>query len=119
LRATQLSQTKDLAAIVRELGLTYEEFGSVLSGIADAVKPLRRLIGKPDLEGGAEGSRLVTAGMALIAFPDPTITDIAGITLVAAGLARNRIRPVTAADACREFREAIERIVNTAGELVY
>jgi len=115
----QPGQSKELVTTIRELSQTYEESRRVLSGIVDTVKPLKSLIGDLDLEERARGSRLIEAGIALIAFPDPTITDIAGIALVAAGLARNRIRPVTAADAYREFREAIERIIDAAQELVY
>jgi len=90
-----------------------------LNETVGTVKPLKSLIGEPDVETGVKGSRLIAAGIALIAFPDPTITDLAGVTMVTAGLIKNKMTQTTAADGYREFRDAIERIRSISQELVY
>jgi len=108
---TNLNQSKELANALRELALNYKEVSKTLSGVADATKPLTGLIGEPGEK--AKGSRLIAAGIALIAFPDPTISDLVGATLVAAGIVRNRMRQTTVVDVCREFL----KVTNDLGKL--
>ncbi len=108
--AIKPSELKDIIAAFRKLKRSYEESGKALSGLTDTTKHLKSLIGEPNTN--AKGSRLITAGVALIALPDPTITDLIGATLVAAGLLKNRMRPLTVTDTCREFRESIRMIEN-------
>lgn len=104
------TQARELAETLRELTLSYKEFGNALSGVAETAKPLKRLIGEPNAEARARGSRLIAAGVALIAFPDPTITDVIGAALVAAGLIKNRMRQATVADVYKEFRKVYKEI---------
>lgn len=111
------NELKGLAATFRELNLSYEEFGKALSGVVDIVRPLKRLI--VDQEGKAKGSRLIAAGIVLIAFPDPTISDIVGTGLVAAGLIQNKMRQTTVADVYKEFRKVIGRVDEITQELTY
>jgi len=110
------NELKGLAATFRELNLSYEEFGKALSGVVDIVRPLKRLI--VDQEGKAKGSRLIAAGIVLIAFPDPTIS-IVGTGLVAAGLIQNKMRQTTVADVYKEFRKVIGRVDEITQELTY
>jgi len=111
------SESKELAATFRELSLSYEEFGCVLRGVVDEVKPLKHLIGEPNAK--AKGSWLIKAGVALIAFPDPTISDLMGAALVAAGLIKNKMKRITAVDVCRKFREEVGKLEDVTQELAH
>jgi len=117
LRAMRPGELRELAATIRELSRSYEEFGNVLSGVVDTLRPLKRIIGDPNVEAKAEGSRMIAAGIALIAFPDPTITDLIGVGLVAAGLLENKMRQITVVDTYREFQEVIGRVGDISREL--
>ncbi len=60
---------------------------------ADAVNGIRNeLHSTQKLWKQGNKSILVKAGLALIAFPDPTISDIVGSAMVAAGLIQMKIR---------------------------
>jgi len=117
LMAMRPSELKELVATFRELSLSYEEFGSVSSGVVDKVRPLKHLIGEPNVK--AKGSWLIKAGMALIAFPDPTVSDFIGAALVAAGLIKNKMKQITAVDVYRKFREVIGKLEDITQELAY
>jgi len=110
-------ELKDLVAMLRELSASYEEMGNAMRGVVNETRFLKRSIGEPDPR--AQHSWLIAAGMALIAFPDPTITDFIGAILVAAGLIKNRMRQITVVDVRREFQEAIEKVENITRELTY
>lgn len=117
LMAMRYSELKELVAAFRELSLSYEEFGSVSSEVADKVRPLKHLIGEPNTK--AENSWLLKACMALIAFPDPTISDLMGATLVAAWLIKNKMKQITAVDVYRKFQEVIGKLEDIRQELTY
>jgi hypothetical protein len=100
---------EDLETIVialRELGLSYEETVKLMSGVTKDVKSLRSLWGKPSA-GGQKGSRLIKLGVALIAFPIPTvgIKKSLGATLIAAGLLKERMKHMHVADVYSTFQE--------------
>ena len=78
---------------------------------------MKHLIGEPNIK--AESSWLVKAGMALIAFPDPTISDLMGAALVAAWLIKNKMKRITVVDVCRKFREVMGKLEDTRQELAY
>jgi hypothetical protein len=109
-------ELKELALSLRELSQSYEEFGKMLSGVVDTVKPLKRLIGDP--EGKSNGSQFITAGIALIAFPVPIITDVPGATLIVAGLIQNRVRQTTAMDVYKELQQVTGKLENISKELL-
>lgn len=111
------NELKDLVAAFRELSLSHEEFGKVFSGVVDRARPLKRLLGDSNAEAKAKDSRLIAAGMALIAFPDPTITDLIGVALIAAGLIR--MRQLTVADVYREFLDVYRKVESITQEPVY
>ncbi|MEM2915303.1 MAG: hypothetical protein QXH91_07895, partial [Candidatus Bathyarchaeia archaeon] len=77
---------KEFLKVLREISQNYKEFGKASAQITNTVKPLKHLIGDSYGETNTNGSRLIAAGIALIAFPDPTISDLVGAALVAAGL---------------------------------
>lgn len=105
-------EIREIASSLRELSLSYKEFGSVMSKTINTTKPLKHLIGKPGLEGKSEGSRLISAGMTLIAFPDPPgfPSDIIGVSLVMAGLIKRRMKPTTIADVYRNLHTVMKEL---------
>jgi len=110
----------DLEALVTcfcEMGLSYEEFCNALRGSSRDVKPLKRLIGNP--YASSIDSWLLKVGIALIAFPDPTVTDVIGSILVAVGLAKRRMRQLTMADISIEFRDVTKSLGSIRQELSY
>jgi len=106
-----LNQSRELASTLRLLALRYKEVGKTVNEVAHATKPLKKLIGEPNEK--AKGSRLIAAGIALIAFPDPTISDVVGVTLVAAGVMRNRMKQTTVVDVYKE----LHRVSSDLGKL--
>ena len=111
-------ELKGVASSIRDLSLCYKDFGNVLGGVIDTVKPLKKLVGEPDLEGKGKGSRLITAGMALIAFPDPTISDVVGVSLVVAGTMKNQMKQTTVADMYREFPDLMKELEDVTRRII-
>ena len=100
---------EDLETIVialRELGLSYGETVKLMSEVTKDVKSLRSLWGKPSA-GEQKGSRLIKLGVSLIAFPIPTIgiKKSLGITLIAAGLLKERMKHIHVADVYSTFQD--------------
>jgi len=79
-------ELKALTDALHELGASSKETASAMLGFSDELRYAQRLWRK----GG--GSRLIKIGLALIAFPDPTITDILGSALVAAGIVQLKMK---------------------------
>jgi len=93
---------------LQELGQSYRELYRALGGASDHVNQIKAMIGDPAVS--SNDSWLIRAGIALIAFPDPTISDMIGLAMVAAGLVKRRIRRLTVADMNRELQDMIKRI---------
>lgn len=108
---------KEIASSVRELSRSSKEFGSAVNGTVRAVKPLKNLIGEPGPENDNTSSRLIAAGIALIALPDPTITDVIGTSMVVAGLIKNKTKKTTMSDADRSFRDAMKKLEKMTREI--
>jgi len=87
-------ELRSRAILLRELGLNYGEkslkMNAAVSDFTEELRYTQRLFRRND-----RGSRLIKIGLALIAFPDPTITDVLGATLVAAGLIQNKVKRST------------------------
>ena len=113
-----MERTKERIKILRKMGQNYREFGKTASQVRDSIKPLRGLIGSPTGEGKAKGSKLIAAGVALLAFPDPTISDLIGSSLIVAGVVRNRMQPSTMADVYREIRKTNFKLNSLKRELI-
>jgi len=110
-------ELKETIAALRELRTSRKEFGRALKEVSGEAKRLKHLIGDPD--GKDQGSKLIAAGIALIAFPDPTITDLIGGAIVAAGLIKNRMKQATVVDVYKEFHEAFKKIEKTRREIIH
>jgi len=99
-------ELKAIVAALRELGLSYEETIKLMSEVTKDAKILRSLWGKPGA-GRRKGSGLIKLGVSLIAFPIPTIgiKKSLGATLIAAGLLRQKMNQLHAADVYSTFQE--------------
>lgn len=75
--------------MVRELGLSYRES---LDAMREVTKD-SHFVGRLWRDG--DKGRLVKIGLALIAFPDPTVTDVIGTILVSAGIIQAKIKRST------------------------
>jgi len=71
---------------VQELGLSSKETANAIHDFSCELHNTRRL--------WKQGKKpfLIQLGIALIAFPDPTISDVAGAALIAAGLIQLKMR---------------------------
>jgi hypothetical protein len=83
-------EAKDLVEVLREFGLNREEtlntMNTVMLGFTKELRSTQKLWRKRN------SSFLIKAGLVLIAFPDPTISDVIGSALVAAGLIQLKMR---------------------------
>ena len=82
-------EIKTLTAALQELGLNHEDAVKVIS---EAVKESHSVENMSKTSGN---SLLIKVGLLLIAFPDPTISDILGTLLVSAGLIQTKIKRST------------------------
>jgi len=78
-----------LTDALQELGLNREEAVKVVSGAVRESHSVDSLSKKKDT------SLLIKVGLLLIAFPDPTISDLLGALLVSAGLLQTKIKRST------------------------
>ncbi|MBS7632634.1 hypothetical protein KEJ15_03295 [Candidatus Bathyarchaeota archaeon] len=82
-------EAKDMANAANEIGESYAELAQALKGIARETETAKNLWRK------GKKPWLIKAGLALIAFPDPTISDIIGTAMVAAGVVQEGIKRQT------------------------
>jgi hypothetical protein len=79
-------EIKTWADALKELNESYMDVIQTIKGTTEEVKATKQLWRK------GNNSILIKLGLALIAFPDPTISDIIGTALVAAGTVQMGIR---------------------------
>lgn len=91
---------------LRDLGLSFEETAKLMRGVTKDTKTLRILWGKPGA-GGNNNSGLIKLGVSLIAFPIPTIgiKKSLGAMLIAAGLARERMKHMHVVDVYSNLKD--------------
>ena len=84
---------------LREFSLSYEETAKLMKEVSKDTKSLRPLWGKAGRR-NTESSQLINLGVALIAFPIPTIgiKKSLGAILIAAGLVQEKRRHIHVAD---------------------
>lgn len=112
----KLKEMRKTLSSLQEHSKIRQDFSKILEQYAKETRTLKPLIGKSG-ESSLKDSWLVKAGLALIAFPDPTISDIVGSMLVAAGIVKHKTRKLTAADACYEFQSTIKNIQELAKDI--
>ena len=79
-------EIRNLADALKELNESYTDVIQTIKETTKEVKATKQLWRK------GNNSILIKLGLALIAFPDPTISDIIGTVLVAAGTVQMGIR---------------------------
>lgn len=82
-------ELETVIAALHELGLNREEAVKIVSEAIRESHSVENLSKKKDT------SLLIKVGLLLIAFPDPTISDLAGTLLISAGLLQKRIKRQT------------------------
>lgn len=99
-------ELKIIVKDLRELGLSYDEIAKLVSEVTNEAKPLKPLWEKSNAT-EQKGSQLVKLGVALIAFPIPTvgIKKSLGAMLIAAGLLKERRKHIHIADVYSTFQE--------------
>ena len=80
-------ELKNLAVVLRELGLSYEETVDIMRGIAKDSRCIKRLWKDGDK------TKLVKLGFTLIAFPEPTpISETLGAFVLSLGMIQTKMR---------------------------
>ncbi len=99
-------EAKTMADALNELSEDYADLIQTIKGTTGQVKETKRLWRT------GNKSWLIKAGLALIAFPDPTISDVVGSAMVAAGVVQEGIkrRTLYVDDAYKTFQKAMKEI---------
>ena len=106
-------ELKATVGAVNELSESYADLAHALKGTAQTAKATKQLWRN------GKRSWLIKAGLALIAFPDPTISDVVGTAMVAAGLVQEGIRRQTlhVDDVYKTFQNTLKEVRNTKESL--
>lgn len=83
-------EAKDLVEMLNHWNTSRKETANTMNGVMHGIT--RELRSTQKLWRRGNSSFLIKAGLVLIAFPDPTITDILGSALVAAGLVQLKMK---------------------------
>jgi len=104
-------ESQKIASALREFGLSYEETVKLIEEASREAESLKPLWGKPS-PGGPKSSRLIKLGMALIAFPIPTIgiKKSLGAMLIAAGLVQEKMKHIHVADVNTTFQDVCSEL---------
>lgn len=99
-------KVKTMSTVVNELG---ESYSDLLHSLKETTTELRAT---KKLWRNENKSPLIKIGLALIAFPDPTISDVLGSLLVAAGTVQMGIkrRCLYADDIFKTFKKTLEEV---------
>ncbi|MCS7115572.1 MAG: hypothetical protein RMJ15_06015 [Nitrososphaerota archaeon] len=104
-------EMKTVVNALNELGESYADLLNSLKGTIREVKTAKKLWNN------GENSWLIKIGLALLAFPDPTISDLVGGLLIAAGMVQKGIRrcALHVEDIPKTFQEVLKEL-QAAGE---
>jgi len=104
-------ELETIVSALRELGLSYEETAKLMKEVTNDTKSLGPLWGKPGTR-AQRNSQLTKLGVALIAFPIPTIgvKKSLGAILIAAGLVQERMKNIHVADVYTTFQDVYSEI---------
>jgi hypothetical protein len=101
-------EAKTMATGLSELSESCADLAAAVKGTTGTVERTKKL--------WRDGRRstLIKVGLALIAFPDPTISDVVGSALVAAGLVQEGIRRQTlhVDDVYKTFQQTMSELRN-------
>lgn len=109
-------KTEDVKALneaLKELNESSTELLQAMKDTSKEVKATKKLWRQKN------NSRLIKLGLALIVFPDPTISDILGTALIAAGTIQQGIRRRTIymEDVYKTFQNTLKEVWNTRESL--
>ncbi|MEM2521850.1 MAG: hypothetical protein QXW82_01695 [Candidatus Bathyarchaeia archaeon] len=101
-----INKMKITVNALNELSESYADLLNSLKGTIREVKTTKKLWHD------GENPWLIRVGLALIAFPDPTISDIVGSFLIAAGLIQKGIRrrAIHIEDIPKTFQEVLKEL---------
>jgi len=107
-------ELKPITDAVNELSESYVDLALVLKETTREAKTTKRLWRN------GKRSWLIKVGLALIAFPDPTVSDIVGSLMVAAGLVQEGIkrRTLHVEDVYKTFRSTFEEVCLTKESVI-
>lgn len=106
-------EAKDLTEILNHLSTSRRETADTINGVMHGFT--KELRSTQKLWRERNNSFLIKAGLALIAFPDPTITDILGSALVAAGVVQLKMKRSTLhiEDVYKTFPKVIKELTTS------
>lgn len=106
-------EAQTTAKTMNELSESYTDLHATMKNTATQVGATRKLWRSKNK------SMLIKVGLALIAFPDPTISDVVGGILVAAGMVQEGIRrqSLHMEDVPKTFQETLKVIQSTKENL--
>ncbi|MEM2995481.1 MAG: hypothetical protein QXI91_05665 [Candidatus Bathyarchaeia archaeon] len=111
-------KTDDVKALNKALKELNESSAELLQAMKDTSKEMRAT---KNLWRQNNNSRLIKLGLALIAFPDPTISDIIGAAMVAVGTVQQGIhrRAIYVEDVYKTFQKTLKEVWNTREKTNY
>jgi len=111
-------EAKDLVELLNHLGMSRKETADIVNAVMHGFT--KELRSTQKLWRRGNNSFLIKAGLALIAFPDPTITDILGSALVAVGIMQIKTKRSTlhVEDVYKTFPKVIKELTTSKLSMV-
>jgi hypothetical protein len=109
----------NLSAHLQKRAATYIEVCKNLREAAITAKKLKQYIEEKKEGDENSSSKLIKLGIALIALPEPILSDALGTALIAAGLLKRKARKIGVRDVYREMYKAANRIKEAAEYLIF
>ena len=111
----QSPKTDHIVQAAKELGETFTETANVINGMNGAVENVNQLY---DHGYGGAGNGMISFGIALVAFPEPTmVSDVVGGGIIAAGFLYNKfVSPPLYVDNIFETIQSQVKAIHSTGE---
>lgn len=111
----QSPKTDHIVQAAKELGETFKDTATIINGMNGAVEEANQLY---DHGQGGAGNSMISLGIALVAFPEPTmISDVIGAGVVATGLLYNKfVSPPLYIDNIFETIQSQVKAIHSTGE---
>jgi hypothetical protein len=111
----QSPKTDHIVQAAKELGETFTDTATIINGVNGAVEEANQLY---DHGQGGAGNGMISFGIALVAFPEPTmISDVVGAGIVATGLLYNKfVSPPLYIDNIFETIQSQVKAIHSTGE---
>lgn len=99
-------EIKNIALDLKKISQAYGEVAKVTNNFTKEIGFVKRLIDGSKNKNSL-GSKMITAGLACLAFPEPFISDIIGLTMIAAGSLIVRASGPTIRDILKEYKKIV------------